>query len=40
MDEVEHMYEQAIANATARGDNDRAHDLSIGLREYLERYKS
>jgi hypothetical protein len=39
-DPVEREYERAIAMAAARGDNDRAQELSAGLKQYRELYKA
>jgi len=40
LDPVEADYEQAIREAAGCGDNDRAYELSVGLREYREQYKA
>jgi hypothetical protein len=39
MDQTEYEYERAIAIAAARGDNDEAYELSVGLRQYRELYQ-
>lgn len=38
-DVIEHEYKRAIQLAIARGDNEEAYWLSIGLREYRNHYK-
>jgi hypothetical protein len=39
-DPVEADYLREIAKAEAAGDNDRAHDLSVGLAEYRQSFKA
>lgn len=39
LDPVEQDY-RAINEAAGHGDNDRAYELSVGLREYREQYKA
>jgi hypothetical protein len=38
-DDVEREYVREINRAMAEGDNDRAYDLAVGLRQYRESYK-
>lgn len=38
-DAIEVEYERAITLATQRGDNDHAHELSVGLAQYREYFK-
>jgi hypothetical protein len=40
LDQVELEYERAIAVAANQGDNDKAHELSIGLSQYRKQFKT